>query len=73
MTVDQQGVVVAALVAAVRQSLFKALLAAVKADIFSPDRVVLAVLVDQQRVFLVVVAARRVLQETVVAMTVVGL
>ena len=43
MTVDQQGVVVAALVAAVRQSLFKALLAAVKADIFFPDRVGLAV------------------------------
>ena len=73
MTVDQQGVVVAALVAAVRQSLFKALLAAVKADIFFPDRVGLAVQAALLRVFLVVVAARRVFKETVVGMTLVGL
>ena len=73
MTVDQQGVVVAALVAAVRQSLFKALLAAVKADIFFPERVGLAVQAALRRVFLVVVVAIMALKETVVAMTLVGL
>ena len=73
MTVDQQGVVVAALVVVVGQSLCSGTLAAVKADIFFPDRVGLAVQAALLRVFLVVVAARRVLKETVVGMTLVGL
>ena len=61
------------LAAVLRQLLLRVALVAVKADIFSPDRVGLVVLAAPRRVFLVATALLRVLGETVAGMTLVDL
>tara|TARA_R110000744_G_scaffold356998_1_gene463789 strand:+ start:162 stop:392 length:231 start_codon:yes stop_codon:yes gene_type:complete len=73
ITAEQLGVEAAVRVGAVRQSLLRVALVAVKADIFSPDRVGLAVQAALRRGFLVVVVAMGVLKETLVGMTLVDL
>jgi len=71
--VQVRRVEVAVLVGAVRQLLSLEALLAVKADIFFPDRVGLAVQAALRRVFLVVVVAMQALKETLVGMTLLDL
>ena len=73
ITARELVVVAAVLAAVVRQLLPRVALVAVKADIFSPDRVGLAVQAALRRGFLVVVVAMGVLKETLVGMTLVDL